>query len=445
MGLSALEIYKHLPKTNCGKCNFPTCLAFAMQLAQKKANFDACPDVSDEVKVMLEESAAPPIKLVKIGAGENAVEIGNETELFRHEKTFYHPTALSAMFSDTMGREELEKNIEEVNALKFERVGQVMKLDLIAIKSESNDPAKFSEAVEIVQSRASIPLILMSNEPAVIEAGLEIVSDKRPLIHSATNENWDTFAKLAKEFNCPLTVKAGTLDELADLTQKVKGQGVEEIVLDFGKKGLSETLQNLTMIRRLAIKKTFRPLGYPVLLVLDGSPEEEAVMTSIGIMKYASAIVMKDISAWKLFPLFTLRQNIYTDPQKPIQVKPGIYEINSPKEDSPVLVTTNFSLTYFTVSGDIESSKLPGYLIVVDSEGLSVMTAFAADKFNADKVAQALEETNIKEKVNHQNVIIPGMVARMTAKLKEKSGWAVTVGPRESSVLPKFLKELAGA
>lgn len=443
MALTAIEIFKHLPKTNCGKCGVPTCLAFAMKIANKQAELAACPDVSEEAKGLLEESAAPPIRLIKVGTGENAVEMGNETELFRHEKTFYHPTSFSFVVEDTMPLDELKSKVEEVSNMKFERVGQMLGLDMIVVKSASDDPSKFAEAIKAVQEKSSLPLVLMSFKPEVIEEGLKIVSGSKPLIHGANETNWDAMAGLAKNYSCPLVVfEDKGLEQLADLIQKIKKAGIEDMMLDFGKKPLGEAIKLLTVIRRLQIKKNFRTLGYPVILSLDGDSEKEAVQASIYLMKYSAAIMFKDVSPWKMFPLFTLRQNIYTDPQIPIQVKPELYEINNPDENSPLLFTTNFSLTYFTVAGDIENSKIPAYLQVIDTEGLSVMTAFAAGKLTPEMVVDALDSSGAKEKIKHNNIIIPGMVARMSAKLKEKSGREVMVGPRESSGLPKYLKGL---
>lgn len=443
MALTAIAIYKLLPKTNCGKCGVPTCLAFAMKLANKQAELSTCPDVSEDAKTQLEESAAPPIRLVTVGTGENAVEMGNETELFRHEKTFYHPTAYSLIVEDTLSPEELKALVGAADSLQFERVGQTVKMDMLAVKSSSRDSAKFAEAVKAVLSNTSLPLILLSDAPEVMEEALKVSSDRRPLIHGANKDNWEAMAALANKYECPMVAfEVGGLSQLAELSQNIKKAGVEDIMLDFGTKSLGETMRLLTIIRRLSVKKNFRALGYPVILRLEGSPEKEGLHAAVFTMKYSAALMFNDISAWKMFPLVTLRQNIFTDPQVPIQVKPELYEINNPNEDSPLMFTSNFSLTYFTVAGDIENSKIPSYLQVIDTEGLSVMTAYAAGKLTPDMVVEALEKSGANEKVKHNNLIIPGMVARMSAKLGEKSGKEVLVGPRESSGIPKYLKGL---
>ncbi len=442
MALTALDIFKLLPKTNCGDCGVPTCLAFAMKLANKQAELSACPHVSDEAKATLDASSQPPQRLVKFGSGESAIQIGNETELFRHEKKFFHATAFAALVDDTWDTGKLESFAESANKAKFERVGQEMKLNMIAVKSRSDNPDTFKKAVETLINKTQIPLILMGTKPEVLEPAVKLVAGNKPLIHAATDENWEGMAKLAKENNVPLAVFAPTLNALSELTGKITGAGVKDLVLDFGPKSLGETLSLATIHRRLALKKTFRPLGYPLLISLENVTANDFAFAAVASMKYGGIVILKDLESWKLYPLFTLRQNIYTDPQVPIQVKQDLYAINNPDENSPLLFTTNFSLTYFTVQGDIESSKVPSWLQVVNTEGLSVMTAFAADKLTPEMVIKALEDSGASSKINHNKLIIPGMVARMSGKLNEKSGKEIIVGPRDSAKLPKFLKEL---
>lgn len=434
MPLTALEIYKHLPKKNCGECGVPTCLAFAMQLASLKAQIEKCPYISKEAKDFLASASAPPIKLVKIGIGENEIAIGDEVVLFRHEKTFYNKTAFSLLIDDNLSKEEIEKKVEEVNNLKIERVGQILKIQCIALKASTKE--NFENSIKVIQGKTSLPLILISEVPENIESALKLCSSNKPLIYCANSSNYEKMSKLAKEFKCPLVVKAESLEELSNLTEKIKALGIDDLVLDFGNKSLGETLRNLTIMRRLAIKKSFRPFGYPIIVFA-----KDEMMASLCVLKYGSIVVMEDIKMAKMLPLLVLRQNIYTDPQKPIQVKPGLYEILKPNENSPLLVTTNFSLTFFTVSGDTENSKVPSWLMVVDSEGLSVLTAFAAGKFTAELIAKNIEESGIKQMVKHNKIIIPGMVARMSGKLKELTSFEVVVGPRESSGLPAFLRE----
>ncbi len=442
---TALEIFQKLPKTNCGDCDFPTCLAFAMQLANQKVNLDKCPHVDQAAKEFLAASAAPPIHKVQIGTGENVLEIGDETELFRHEKKFFHPTVYALIVDDTESPDEKRQRMESLESLTFDRVGQIMSMDMVGVRAKSGDPATFGAAVKETASLTNLPILLVSDNPEVMAEGAKAVADRKPLLHAATPDNWEKMAAVAKEHGCSLVVREGTsLDALAELSGKVKGAGVENIVLDFGTKNLGEMVRQLTIIRRLAIKKKFRPLGYPTFVFAQGDANQAGIAAALGTMKYASIVAFEKADIPLMYPLFTLRQNIYTDPQKPIQVKPGIYEIGSPTPESPVMITTNFSLTYFTVSGDIETSKVPSYLLVADSEGLSVMTAFAADKFNAETAADLVKETGIEQKVSKKKLIIPGQVSRMSGKLQEKSGWEIVVGPRDSSGLPKFLKDWTG-
>ncbi|UCH88404.1 MAG: acetyl-CoA decarbonylase/synthase complex subunit gamma [Thermoplasmata archaeon] len=442
MALTAIEIFKFLPKTNCGKCGVPTCLAFAMKIANKQAELSACPDVSEDAMATLAESSAPPQRLVTIGADDNKIELGNETELFRHEKKFFHQTAFSLLIEDTESDDDIQKKLKEAADLKVERIGQILEVDMIALKGSSGDPAKFEALVNTVKGATSKPLMLIGDNVDVLGAGLKVCGSNRPLIYSANASNWEDLAKLAKEHSAPLAVTGATLTELADLTQKIKGAGVEDMVVGLNYNSYGEALQRLTILRRLVVKKTFRPLGYPIVMMPREGVDSviEGVQTAIAVMKYGGIAVLKDIEAWKMFPLFTLRQNIYTDPQIPLQVQEGLYEINNPTEDSPLMFTTNFSLTYFTVQGDVEGSKIPSYIIVINTEGLSVMTAFAADKLTADDVVKVLDSSGVKDKIKHKKLIIPGMVARMSGKLNELSGFDIDVGPRESSGLPKFLK-----
>lgn len=443
MALSGLDIYKQLPKTNCRECGFPTCLAFAMQMAAKKVSLDKCPHVSDEAKQALESAAQPPIRLVTIGTDDNKLEVGSETVMFRHEETFYHPTGIGFFVEDTLGSGELEQRIDRINRLQFERVGQLIKVNLIAIKSTSGKAETFVEAVKKVLPKTDLSLILMSEDPEAMRKALEVSKDRKPIVYAATKANFEAMAKLAKEHSVPLAIKAPDLEGLSKLAQEVKAQGVDDLILDSTAKPLPEKLRDLTQIRRLALKKTYRPLGYPTIAMTSyDDPYQEVAEATSYVAKYASILIMRGTEPWQVLPLLTVRQNIYTDPQKPLQVEPKVYEIGNVTDKSPVLVTTNFSLTYYTVEAEVEASRIPSYIIASYSEGLSVLTAWAAEKFTAETIAKTLAECGIKEKVSRQEVIIPGYVAVLSGKLEEESGWKVTVGPREASGIPAFLKSL---
>ncbi len=442
MPMTALDIFKLLAKKNCGECGVPTCLAFAMMLANKQTELTKCPYVSPEVLQQLESSSLPPMRTVTVGD----FDTGGETELFRHEKKFFNQTAYAVVIEDALDNDAIVKKAKQLDVMKFERIGIISGVDLIAIKSTS-DEKRFSEAVNLVKDNSGLPLVLISDDPQTIEEGLKLVSKAKPLIYAGTADTCTAMAKLSRQYACPLAIYSDDIDELISLSEMAQSEGVEDIVLDLnlGNKKLREALEWLTILRRLSVKKLFRPLGYPVMLNLDNGTdiETQAIKASIGTMKYASLIILSDIDPARLYPLTTLRTNIYTDPQALIQVNPGLYEIGKPNRNSPVIVTSNFSLTYFTVASDIEASKVPSYLLVIDTEGLSVMTAFAADKFTPEKIAQALDDYKVAEKVDHRKLIIPGMIAMMKMKLADLTGWDVLVGTKDSSALPKYLREMA--
>jgi len=442
MALSGLDIYKLLPKTNCRECGFVTCLAFAMQLAKKAVSIDKCPYLSEEAKRVLEASSLPPIKLITIGEGENKLEIGNETVLFRHEEKFYHPTGLGFIIEDSLSEKEIKEKLKRINQLKFERVGQELNVNLVAIRQKS-DKNKFITATQTVLSNTPLCLALMSNDSEALKGALEISKQKKPLICSATKDNLTQFSKLAQEFGLPLVVSAPDLEILSGLTKDLNNQGVSDLILDSGTKPIKDKIWDLTQIRRQALKKSNRSLGYPTLVTIDTQdPYEEAMEAATYISKYASIILMAGIEPGEILSLLTLRQNIYTDPQKPLQIEPKLYSVGAVSNKSPVLVTTNFSLTYYTVLGEVEASKVPSYIVSVDTEGMSVLTAWAAEKFTPEKIAESINKFAVKDTVTHTRLIIPGYVAVMSGDLEEKSGWQVVVGPKEAAGIPSFLKNL---
>lgn len=449
MALTGLQIYKLLPQTNCKECGFPTCLAFAMKLAAKQTELAACPYVNDEAKGQLESAAAPPIRLVTVSNNGYKVEAGNETVLFRHEKTFYHAPGLFVRVRDSQPLDEVRQIASEVAAYSVEYVGIDLTLDGMAVECGSGQPEVFQNCVAAVSEITEKPLVLMADEPALLEAGLAAVSGSVPLLYAANAENWQGMAELAKKAKVPLAVRSREgLDDLAQLAQQVKEAGVEDLVLDPGVRDFAGSLTRMTQIRRLALKKNLRTLGYPMItfpgegMGPGGQPEgDEAIRAGQHIAKYAGFIVLDHFSPAMAYPLLVLRQNIYTDPQKPIQVQPGLYEINEPTPDAPLMVTTNFSITYFSVANEVEGSGNPGWLLVADAEGMSVLTAWAAGKFDASTIAKAVNTTNAADKINHQQLIIPGQVAVLSGELEEElPGWEILVGPREAVDLPGYLK-----
>ncbi len=445
MALSGLDIYKLLPKTNCKQCGFPTCLAFAMQLAAKKVSLDKCPSVTEEAKASLEGASQPPIKLVALGADDKKVEVGNETVLFRHEETFYHPTGIGILVEDSLSEEEALRKADSINALNFERVGTQVQVDIVALKQSSKSADEFSRLVKKICDKTPLAAVLMVKDADSAKLALEQCKDRRPLLHSANPENYEAMAEVAKSFNTPLVVSCENLDQLSELTQKIKALGVTDLVLDTGSKPISKKLYELTQIRRLAIKKNFRQLGFPTITFMESDdPFTEALEASTYVDKYSSIIILKSASAEYALPILATRQDIFTDPQKPTQVEPKLYEVGSVTKESPVLLTTNFSITYFTVQSEVESSRVPSYIISIDTEGMSVLTAWAAEKLTSDKIVEFLKANNLEEKVSHKKLIIPGYVSVLSGKLQDESGWEVVVGPKEASGLPTFLKSLNG-
>ena len=442
MALTGLDIYKLLPKTNCKDCGYPTCLAFAMALAQKKASLDKCPHVTAKAKEALESASQPPIKLVTVGVGESKLEIGNETVMFRHEQKFYHPTGIGFLIEDTLSQEALAERLSKINELKFERVGQILKPDLVALENTSQDVNSFIKLVKAVTGGTKLNIVLISkNMDALKEAAL-LAKDRRPLIMAGSKELSESLAGIAKENNLPLVVEGSSLEEIALLTEKLKSLGINEMVLKVDSSlSLAAKLQKFTLARRSALKKNTRAIGYPLMAFASAADPDEELEEALSYMaRYANIIILKTIDREVVFPLLVARQDLYTDPQKPVQVEAKVYEIGKVSRDSPVLITTNFSITYFTVAGEVEGSKVPSYLIACDAEGMSVLTAWAAEKFTAEKAAAMLKKCGIEDKVSHKKVVIPGYVAVLSGKLEELSGWTVQVGPREASGLPAFLK-----
>ncbi len=444
MALTGLQIYKLLPQTNCKECGFPTCLAFAMKLAAKQAELSACPYVSEEAKAQLDAASAPPIRLVTVEGPGHKVSVGNETVIFRHEKTFYHPPGLFVRVKDSAPVADIQKAVQEAMGYSVVYVGMNLYLDGVAVEAASGNPDTFAAAVKAVREATDRPLILIASSPAVMKAGLSAADGTRPLLYAATAENWQEMAALAAGANAPLAVRADSLDGLAELTEKVKGAGVQDIVLDPGARDPAGTLVALTQLRRLALKKNFRPLGFPVITFPgEGASDviEEAQLAAEHIAKYAGFIVLDRFSPAMAYALLAWRVNIYTNPQEPIKVQPGIYEINNPRPDSPVMITTNFSITYFSVANEVDGSGLPGWLLVADAEGMSVLTAWAAGKFDAEKIARTVKTTGIEEKIAHRKLIIPGAVAVLMGEVEEElPGWQILVGPREAVDLPGYLK-----
>ena len=446
MALTGIEIFKMLAKTNCKECGFPTCLAFAMALASGKAELDACPYVSDEAKEKLAAASAPPIRPVKLGMKEGVKTIGGETVMFRHEKTFFNPTIIAGLVTTATPDAEVDKKLDQFMKLQYDRVGLLLRPEMIAIRDMNGDAGKFSALVKKVMDKTDAAILLCTDKADVLKAGAEVAKDRKPLLGVATAANADAMGAVAKEMGLPLVAKADGCDALAELTTKLTGMGLKDLVIDSGSRDLKQAFQDQVVIRRAALVPKFRPLGFPTITCpceMTDDPMMEKLYAAVFIAKYGGIVVINDLSADGIFPLLLERLNIYTDPQKPMIISPGIYEIGNPGPDSPVAVTTNFALTYFIVSGEIEGSKVPVWLLIQDTEGLSVMTAWAAGKFSGDSVAHFVKKSGINDKVKTRTIIIPGYAAGISGDLEEElPDWKVLIGPREASHIPALLKTL---
>ena len=445
MGLTGIQIFKLLPKTNCGECGVPTCLAFAMNLASAKAELDACPYVSEEAKEKLAEASAPPIRQVAIGVGTRALKIGGETVMFRHEKTFYNPTGIAALVKTGIASGDLDKKLKSWNALQYERVGLNLRPEMVALKDVNGDGAGFAEAAKKIAEESEFNLVLMTENLDAMKAALNGCAFKKPLLYAATAKNVDQMGSLAKERGLPLAVKAESVEKLIPLVDKLTGMGLKDLVLDSGSREAKPLFQDQVVIRRAPLKAGNRALGFPTITFpceMANNLDVETLLAAMLIAKYAGIVVVSDFRGENLFPLLLERLNIFTDPQRPMTVTQGIYEVNGPNEKSPVLVTTNFSLTYFIVSGEIEGSRVPSWLLIMDTEGLSVMTAWAAGKFSGDAVGSFVKKSGIADKVAHRKIIIPGYAASISGDMEEElPGWQVVIGPRDASLIPKFLRD----
>ncbi|MCK5544531.1 MAG: acetyl-CoA decarbonylase/synthase complex subunit gamma [Desulfobulbaceae bacterium] len=449
MGLSGIEIFKKLPKTNCGKCGVPTCLAFAMKLATGQAELEACPDIGDDVKEEIGEASAPPVRTVSIGTGEKEVKLGGETVLFRHEKRFENPPAFTLLLSDKMEEPEISSKLTKFKEMVFERVGVILKPTLIAVKGESGDASKYGALVEKVCNETDVGLVLMNEDVEALTQAAKSCSDRKPLIYAATKDNVETLGNLAKELSCPLAVKGNDLEELSEVADKLLGMGVKDLVLDSGARTAGKLLDDQVIIRRSALIKKYKPFGFPTIVFpceITDNPMMEAMIACQMVAKYGSIIVLSEIEGHSLFPLLLASLNIFTDPQRPMAVEQKIYEIGAPTEDSPVMITGNFSLTYFIVSGEVDTSRVPSYLMIKDTEGLSVLTAWAAGKLGADTIAPFIKKSGIEDKIKHRKLIIPGYLAGISGELEEElPDWEILIGPREAGHLPAYLKQWSAA
>lgn len=459
--LSPIDVYMLLPRTNCRKCGQENCMAFATKLVNRELALELCTPLLEEKQYAKAHQKLwgllkPPVKEVTVGAGDSAVKIGGKLVMYRHELAYINPTAVAIDVTDEMSENELLDRLRKTEGFSYIYIGRELKLNMIAVRSTSNDPEKFKTTVKKISSNTRLPLMLCSLNPEVIEAGLMLAPKTRPLIYAATENNWKDMAELSLMYNCPLTVSApNNLKLLRSLVKTLLEYGVKDLVLDpgtFPPEGIADTLVNFTMIRRMACKRGDELLGFPIIgtpIVAWAQKAEapeinmwnEAYMASVLITRYADILIMHSTEGWVLLPNVFLRENIYTDPRKPVAVEPGLREFGKPDEASPVMLTTNFALTYYTVASDIESAGLNCYLIVADTEGHAVDTSVAGRKLTAENIAEAIKTSLVEKKVKHRKLIIPGKAARLSGEIQELSSWEVLVGPRDSSEIPKYLSD----
>ena len=442
MALTGIQIYKLLPQTNCKECDFPTCLAFAMKLAAKQVELAKCPYVSEESAAQLAEAAAPPVRPIVIKSNGNEVKGGNEIVLFRHNKRFFSLPGLFVRVYDDQSGEDIKAKVKPVGDYVVDYVGMDLSMGGIAVQARGGD---FSAAVEAVRDVTKLPLILIGSAEELKQGLDKLAKDETPLLCSANTQNWEAMAALAKEYNAPLAVEAGNIDEMAGLVKKLEGQDLKDFVLAPKQRSLLGSLTANTTIRRMAIKENYSLLGFPIINFPGdvGDPIREVTRAMQAIGKYSSFIVLDNFDPATAYALLVLRTNLYTDPQEPIQVTPGIYELNNPGPEDPFLVTTNFSITYFSVANEVESMGLPAWLLVTDSEGMSVLTAWAAGKFDAEIIAKDAKQFKAADKVTKRRIVLPGHTAVLSGELEEElPDWEVKVGPKEAVDLPAYLKEV---
>jgi acetyl-CoA decarbonylase/synthase complex subunit gamma len=447
MAIKGTDIKDKLPGTNCKECGMPTCFGFAMKLASGKAEPADCPYLDPKIKEELENLLAPPMKLVTIGSGPRALSIGEEEVMFRHEKTFFHAPGIAILISDDETEANIAEKIKKIKELEFQRVGINLRADLVALRCASGDKAKFIALVEKILIKAGeVGLILIADKLDILFAALNICgAEKKPLLYPITAANVDEAIQKTTNKAVPLGVKAGSVSELVPLVEKLRAAGIENIVLDPGSKNLRDAVRDQTLIRRAALKKGFRLLGFPSITFpcfMAEDKQEEVLLAAGLIAKYAGIVVLSDIESHSLFPLLVERLNIYTDPRRPMTVEAKTYEINEPDKNAPIIITTNFALTYFAVSSEMEASKVPSYLCIQDTEGLCVLAAWSTGKFTAETIASYIKKSDINERVSHRKLIIPGYVAQIKGELEEElPNWQIVVGSREASGIPAMLKE----
>lgn len=417
-----------------------------MKLASGGISLEKCPYINAGVKTELKETLSPPIRPVTIGTGNNALVIGDEQVLYRHEKTFVHPPGIGVLISDTESETEIESKVRKLGELQFGWVGKTLKADLLALQFLSGELERYLSLIKKVSDSTVCPLVLISIDTDALLAAHALCATRKPLLYPVTTDNIDKIIAAVKVKPSPVAVKADSVAELVPLVERLKAAGIEDIMLDPGSRDLYSAVRDQTLIRRAALKQSFRLLGYPTVAfpaLMAEDNRREMLLASMFIVKYAGIIVISHIDEHTLLPLLVQRLNIYTDPRIPMSMEEKVYPINNPDASSPVLITTNWALTYFIVASAIESSKVPSWLCVKETGGLGVLTAWAAGKFSGDTIAPFIKKSDIESKVNHRRLVIPGRVARIRHELVETlPDWEIIVGPGDANEIPAYLPDL---
>ena len=446
MALKGLDIFKLTPKTNCKECGSPTCMAFAMKVAQGAVEISKCPHMSEEALATLSEATAPPMKTIKVGTGEAEYTLGGETVLYRHEKTFVSKTRYAAAISCC--DENMDAKLAELKKVDYERIGERMHVEMLYLTYCGNcDAAGYAAFVKkVMEEVPDKTIVLDCTNVEAAKAALDVCKDKKPILDGADASNYEEMSKLATEAGVVLGVRGADINELYDTTAAVEKLGNKNLVLNVGAASIKDAFATTVQIRRAALKDTNRTFGYPSIVnaaaLAPGDSRMQAALASLFTVKYGSIVVVEGMSYAQALPLYGLRQNVFTDPQKPMKVEPGIYPLNGGDENSVCLTTVDFALTYFVVSGELERSGVPCNLIISDAGGLSVLTAWAAGKLSSTSVSKFIQE-NVEDKIKCRKLIIPGKVAVLKGDIEAKlPGWEVIVAPNEAVQLVKFLKDM---
>lgn len=442
MALKGLDIFKLSPKKNCKECGSPTCMAFCMKVAQGAVALDKCPYFSEEAKAKLSEATAPPMKTITVG---NDIKLGGETVLFRHEKTLVNRNRFAVPVCTCMDEAAADQKLADIQKVDYERIGEREYIEFVMVRCEKDSAGKWEDLVRKAAATGRT-LILNCTCPECAKKALAICKDGKPILNGATPENYEEMSAIATEAGVTLGVHADSLSELHDLIAKLEAAGNKNLIIDVTGKTVKETFANTVLVRRTALKDGDRTFGYPSIVDLAklaaGDEHLETALAAVFTLKYGSIIVMERIGYAEALPLYGLRQNVFTDPQKPMKVAPGIYPMNGATPDDPCMLTVDFALTYFLVSGEIERSNVPVNLLITDASGMSVLTAWAAGKFSSSSIKKFFDEFELDKKINNRTLVIPGKVAVMKGEIQDKlPDWNVVVGTREAVEIVKFLKD----